>query len=471
MTATAATATAQRQRFTSESLLAIAPAALGMMFDVFDDPEDRRANDTSHSDYTVVRITGPLSCRECWWDSYPAIRERCESACGSAAPVIVLRISSPGGDAAGCMELARELRAMFLTSGKTVIAYVDEQACSAAYALASAVTHGIYLSSTALVGSIGVIVERTDYSAANSARGVVVTLITSGARKGDGNPDVAMTPEELAAQQRIVDSVAGVFFVLVRDMRGLEAQPLEAGVFHGADAVTQHVADYVMSFDAAVARAINGEGDGMDNLESVRAALQRMIDAGGADAAGATRALAALDEKPKPKPDDAGDDADASAAADGDAPGDDADDDDDDAEDDKVAAKAAYRLAAKATADLHALRADIARERTAAERARLIASRPDLPSDVVATFATAPLSVVRDLVKTLPRIAQGADAGAALAAQQPGVAPTRGDDAAAGAPRLPPAEKAKLDRQMGLTSATTTPVTNTAHKLILGLVQ
>lgn len=431
-------------------VLAIDPSALQAMYLTLGD-DGGPPNDESSDAYTQVYIRGPLESERGWhWDSYDAIRERVAAACARPASTIVMRIASPGGDASGCFELSRMLRATAAASGKRLLAYVDDKACSAAYAIACAAER-IYISETAIVGSIGVIATRVDYSAMNAAQGLRVAFITSGKRKADGHPDQPMTDAELAAQQRVIDSMAEVFFSIVRDARGIDPQPLEAGVFHGADALKAGLADESKPLDQLLTTLTLG-GLIMEPDEEALAALKKAAD-GGSESA--KRALAAWD---KTDDADAADDTDDADASDETPPA-------DDKEKDKAAA-AATRIATQALAELHSLKAQMQQDKLATERATLISTRPDLSPELVATLASAPIAVVRDLVKTLPRIATGADSASALAAQ--GVRPTVGEDQGAGtASRLPPAEAKALRVRMGLEAATP-EIHNSNYRLTLG---
>lgn len=443
-------------RYERRGLLAVDPSAFYELFLGGDSAPPNRDLDT----HTEVYIRGPLEAEPGWcWDSYPAIEARIRAACERTAPAIVMRIDSPGGDVTGCFELARVIRSMVESAGKTLYAYVDGHACSAAYALACVATGGIYACETAILGSIGVICTRWDYSEQNALSGVRVAFISSGERKADGHADLPLSDAELAAQQRIIDATASVFFKLVSDMRGFDPQPLQAGIYLGADALGQRLADKIIPLDALVTIITSGASGMADPLDEARKALEEAA-AGGNEAA--KRALAAWDQK-------------EDADTEGDDPDTDAEDEDPDtdAEDetdpdkDKDSAAAAMKIAREALAELHKMKAQHAAERTASERTRLIASRPDLSPALVATLATAPLTIVRDLVKTLPKVTGAADAGAqaALAASQ--VQATAGGDAGGRPGMLPPAERHNLDLAMGLVKPTSA-VVNTDYRLTLG---
>lgn len=185
----------------------------------------------------------------------------------SPAKGIVLRIDSPGGEAAGTMEAHKQLRRLSARHGVPLYAYADECVCSAAYALASAAQE-IWLPPTGMVGSIGVIATLFDRTAQNVKYGINVELITSGAYKADGHADRPITNGIRRRMQARVDALADQFFGIVAKARGISPQSvdaLEAGVFMGKDAIRASIADGVASwpkFLELVSSAVN-DGSGV----------------------------------------------------------------------------------------------------------------------------------------------------------------------------------------------------------------
>lgn len=438
------------QSYQRGGILAVHPQAF---FELFMVPESR--DNEERGNVVIVDICGPLSQHdEGWSDSYEAIRTRVQAACDSAATAIVLRVDSPGGDAAGCFDTARAIRAMCAAAGKPLWAHVDGTACSAAYALATGASK-ICLGATGIVGSIGIVNARTDVSAMNAAQGVRVELIASGARKADGNASVPLSGAELLATQQIVDSMAAVFFELVAELRGTDAAAvaaLQAGLFHGDAAIKAGLADEVKSFDEMLAAIASGKGSGMSSpYEKARAALEEAAAGDDANAAAAKRALAAMEE-PKPdagEPEPAGDEPPPpkekkDESAEGDAP-----DPDDEEKKPAAATKAAasaHDIALQALAEVHKLKAEGAQEKIKAERTALLASRPDFSPEFLAVLTTAPIATVRKFVKDLPKVPGGKPAATVA------VAGTRG--VGQGGPEATPPIAAlnEMDRAMGLTT-------------------
>jgi ClpP class serine protease len=323
---------------------------------------------------------------------------------------VVLRIDSPGGEVYGMLDTARSIRKRVEAAGKTLTAYVDGEACSAAYALAC-VAARIVVAQSAFVGSIGIIESRIDASRLDAASGISYALTTSGDRKADRHPHEPLTEAELASAQQRVDSLAAVFFELVAEFRPPTAEAirgLQAEVFHGDAAIAAGLADQVTTFDDLLAQLSGEEQSAMppnaespsaeapkagEDLDAARAALEKAAASDDKDdAAKAKKALAALDAA------EGGDDEDEKES-------DDAEDEepDEDAEkkgDEPAAARSASSDVALATT-VQTLSAELAQfkaERLAEKRRALFASRPDLAPELVAAIKDLPLAKIKEIV-------------------------------------------------------------------------
>jgi signal peptide peptidase SppA len=164
---------------------------------------------------------------------------------------IVLDIDSPGGEVAGCFDLADTI---FAARGeKPVWAICNEVAYSAAYAIASA-SDRITVPRTGGVGSVGVICLHCDLSKALGQAGIAVTLIQYGARKADGNEYQALSKEALARFQSDIDTMGDLFVATVarnRKLTDAKVRGTEASTFLGQRGVDIGFADTVMAPDEA----------------------------------------------------------------------------------------------------------------------------------------------------------------------------------------------------------------------------
>lgn len=185
---------------------------------------------------------------------YDGIRQNLMVALGDdSVRAIVLDIDSPGGEVAGCFDLAD---AVFAGRGvKPIWAILSESAYSAAYALASAASR-VIVPRTGGTGSIGVIYMHVDMSKFLAKEGITVTLLQYGARKTDGADVVPLSPEAKTRFQADIDRMGDLFVATVARNRRLAASAVkaqEAGTFLGAAGVAAGLADAVMAPDEAFA--------------------------------------------------------------------------------------------------------------------------------------------------------------------------------------------------------------------------
>lgn len=217
----------------------------------------------------LIEVTGSLVHRGSWLEgsgvtSYERLREAIDAARADASVLgIALEIDSFGGEAAGCFDLADQIRAA--RAEKPIRAFVAESALSGGYAIASQADR-IILPRTGEVGSIGVLTMHVDYGAALEMDGIAVTLIQSGARKTDGHPYGPLPDEVRADWQARVDGLRSIFAETVAAGRGdrlttRAALATEAACLGGAEAVAAGLADEVAdprtAFAAFVAE-VNG---------------------------------------------------------------------------------------------------------------------------------------------------------------------------------------------------------------------
>lgn len=403
-------------------------------------------------EFAVVDVCGPLTqhatavmAEGCAviLPSYDRIKTNFLAALASDAKAIVLRIDSPGGDFAGCLELATFLRERARASGKRLIAYTDSGAQSAAYAIACAADE-IVITDSAFVGSIGVWAALADQTALDRAMGLNIAIVASGSQKAERNPHMPITEASIANLQTEVDTMANLFFGAVVTMRGIpltEVVALQGSSLLGRAAIAASLADRIVNGWEEFTTTLNAGVTPMgykDERGAYRSKLAKLAADDSEDGKEARSALVAMDQEDEKKAKKAAaeedpkeDVADAKSADDDKGPVAKAEDDkepekeakaEDMKEEDKKAAAAApttLELASK----IHALEAQIAADKMATERTKLLASRPDFSEEVRATLEASPLSVVKNAVATWKRIASPTDAAAS--ALTPGA--TRGN--------------------------------------------
>lgn len=409
-----------------------------------------------------VDVRGPLTHHQTFGlDCYDAVLARVRAAVATEAHTVLLKLDSPGGDVYGCFETARAIRAAAAAGGKKLVAYVDGRATSAAYALACAADE-IVVPATGCVGSIGVVDMLASVARQDAAMGIDVAVVTSGARKADGNPHVPLSEGALAAHQAHVDELAAVFYAWVAERRPLSVEAvrgLEAALFVGASALAAGLVDQVADFLdlrgtlTATARNVPQGNQTMGAKASkytdAMAALAALAEEGDEDAKKAMKKMLGT-SKAESDDKDSGDGDKKEAKAES--------DDGDKKDKDAAGAKASTEAALSLASELAALKNQIAAKEEAAERSTLLASRPDLAADpkMSAWLASASIEVVRQAVNTIPK--------ASLTPVAP-VNPTVGASQSVG---LPADEARELRIRMGLESHPRATVTKTDNLMIFG---
>lgn len=174
---------------------------------------------------------------------------------------ILLDIDSPGGEVAGCFDLADRI---FDARGeKPVWAICAEDAYSAAYAIASQADQ-IIVPRTGGVGSVGVVLMHTDVSQWLADAGITVTLIHAGAHKVDGNPYEPLSDDIHAELQSEIDTCRTMFADIVargRDMNVENVLKTEARCLSASRAIKAGFADAIMAPDDGLAAFIDALND------------------------------------------------------------------------------------------------------------------------------------------------------------------------------------------------------------------
>jgi len=275
---------------------------------------------------------------------------------------LLLLCDSPGGEVAGLYDVVDEFYAA--RGQKPIFASICEQACSAAYAIASAADK-IYITRTGAAGSVGIVMCHADQSDYDKQQGFKYEYMYFGEHKIDGNPHQPLSDGARASAMAEGRRCYGMLTQSVARNRGMTLKAVkatEASVFFAEQAISAGLVDEMGTTDVACA-ALVGEiarqaaGSTADfEGESQRAAELAMaqVSEAGASApsstkgdtmsrpkvAGATTSPAAGktndDDEPKgakagkgaPAADDDDDEDEIDASVDG------ADDDDDDGEGD-----------------------------------------------------------------------------------------------------------------------------------------
>ena len=136
---------------------------------------------------------------------------------------VVVRIDSPGGTTFGSEALYRGLLAV--GEVKPVVAVMNQVAASGGYMTALAADH-VVARETTITGSIGVVLEATNFVGLMEILGIESEVIASGPLKAQPNPLQRMTPEARRAMHEVIDRVTGtVGFLLMGWLSRPRRQP------------------------------------------------------------------------------------------------------------------------------------------------------------------------------------------------------------------------------------------------------
>ncbi|MES2393621.1 MAG: signal peptide peptidase SppA, partial [Acidobacteriota bacterium] len=180
---------------------------------------------------------------------------------------IILHIDSPGGGAAASQEVYHEVLRVRSEHHKKIVASISSVGASGAYYIASGCDQ-IYANPASVVGSIGVIMEWTNYGDLLKWAKMKNITITHGELKDAGDPTRDLTPKEQAYFQGLVDNMYGQFVRDVAEGRHTTAdkiEPLATGqVWTGEEALGLKLIDKeggyrVALMDTAKSVGIKGE--------------------------------------------------------------------------------------------------------------------------------------------------------------------------------------------------------------------
>lgn len=249
-------------------------------------------------DVAIVTIRGPMEHHKgSSGDNYESILERYQAALAGVnadgetiepPKAVVFSIDSVGGVVSGLNETIAKIRKLAKASKIPLIAYVNEMAASAAYAMCCA-CDVVYGPASCIAGSIGTISTMISVAEQDAKQGIDVRLITSGARKADGHIHTPISDGAIAAESDRVEKLARSFFELVASVRGKTPdkwQSLQAGIFLGEDAKKRGLLDGVRSLDDLVtelgtsSKSAKAKGNETDRRELKKTALDSVAQRG-----------------------------------------------------------------------------------------------------------------------------------------------------------------------------------------------
>jgi len=196
---------------------------------------------------------GVVSIRGIITDSRGVVEQIKKYRKDSRVKAIILRIDSPGGGTAASQEIYREVQRTI--PGKKVVASMGNVAASGGYYVALA-ANKIVANPATLTGSIGVIMELSNFKELLSKIGVSREVVKSGPYKDIGSPVREMKPEERRLLEEVIQNVHHQFIEVVVKGRRISREQVEkiadGRIFTGEQAKALGLIDELGSFEDAV---------------------------------------------------------------------------------------------------------------------------------------------------------------------------------------------------------------------------
>jgi signal peptide peptidase SppA len=208
---------------------------------------------------------------------------------------LLLCCDSPGGEVAGLFDIVDEF---YTARGrKPIFASICEQACSAAYAIASAADK-IYITRTGAAGSVGIVMCHADQSGYDKKQGFRYDYIYFGERKIDGNPHEPLSDGARTVLEAEGRRCYGMLTEAVARNRGMTLKAVEeteAGLYFAEQAIAAGLADEMGTTEDACAALVEeiarqGTPTGLMGEAQLAAELARaQVSEAGASAPSSTK--------------------------------------------------------------------------------------------------------------------------------------------------------------------------------------
>ncbi len=167
---------------------------------------------------------------------------------------IVLHVDSPGGGVTGSAQIHEVIEQL----EKPIVVSMESLAASGGYYV-SAPADYIFARADTWTGSIGVIVQIVNAEGLFEEYGIEANTITSGENKAFGGLFEALTPEQEAIMQELVDESFNEFVNVIVSGRGMTRQEVlalaDGRIYSGRQALDNGLVDELGNLEAAIAKA------------------------------------------------------------------------------------------------------------------------------------------------------------------------------------------------------------------------
>lgn len=189
---------------------------------------------------------------------------------------ILLEVDSPGGAVTPSDEIYAALNAFKQADeARRVLVFIRDLGASGAYYAAMAGDY-IIAEPTAVVGSVGVIMQSLNMKGLSDKLGLSSVTIASGENKDMLNPFEEVDPLHIAMLQKLVDGMQDRFAGIVQQARGIEGRELLDGrILSAPQALEHNFVDQIGYWDDAVAKLSEILGD--EELYIVRYQRKRKL--------------------------------------------------------------------------------------------------------------------------------------------------------------------------------------------------
>jgi signal peptide peptidase SppA len=230
---------------------------LCMAFGFEDAQGDDRKPFVYHDGLAIIPVHGSLINRfgSSWGfvTGYNFIRRQMNAALDDEdVQQIVFDVNSPGGEASGCFELAREIIASRRV--KPSLAFVDSLAASGGMAIAGSATK-MYGIPSGRVGSIGVYRQHVSVKGALDQQGIEITFASAVDHKLDGSPYEKLPASVLKDWTEDANRTWDDFIALVADGRGMDpaaVRETQARIYRSDEALALGLIDGVWTTTEAI---------------------------------------------------------------------------------------------------------------------------------------------------------------------------------------------------------------------------
>lgn len=227
--------------------------------------EEHQVSGLGKDKVLLVDVSGVISSedKESFY-TYPSMiatikEELTRASRDEAVKAVVLRINTPGGTVTASDIIYHELKQFKAARNLPVIASIMDIGASGGYYIASAADRIMAHPST-VTGSIGVIMLTVNARGLLEKVGVEANAVTSGPRKDMGSPFRAMTSEERAIFQGLIDSFYQRFLTVVQEGRpGLQMEQIkklaDGRIYTGEQAKVAGLVDEIGYLEDAIEAA------------------------------------------------------------------------------------------------------------------------------------------------------------------------------------------------------------------------